>query len=46
MEYSFCTAEKETDREKLLGVPDDTKPRLRTPQEIIAKYRKATVKSL
>ncbi|OMO85028.1 hypothetical protein CCACVL1_10464 [Corchorus capsularis] len=33
--------EKETDREKLLGAPDDSKPRLRTPQEIIAKYRKA-----
>lgn len=34
--------EKETDREKLLGKPDDTKPRLRTPEEIMAKYRKAT----
>ncbi|XP_007026669.2 PREDICTED: uncharacterized protein LOC18597526 isoform X1 [Theobroma cacao] len=32
--------EKETDREKLLGASDDTTPRLRTPQEIIAKYRK------
>ncbi|XP_022745691.1 uncharacterized protein LOC111295998 isoform X5 [Durio zibethinus] len=33
--------EKETDREKLLGPLDDSTPRLRTPQEIIAKYRKA-----
>ncbi|GLT66184.1 hypothetical protein SLA2020_385670 [Shorea laevis] len=41
-EFVKTKGEKETDREKLLGVPDDTKPRLRTPQEIIAKYRKAT----
>lgn len=32
---------KETDREKLLGAPDDSTPRVRTAQEIIAKYRKA-----
>ncbi|XVE76566.1 hypothetical protein DITRI_Ditri12bG0183600 [Diplodiscus trichospermus] len=32
---------KETDREKLLGVQDDSTPRVRTAQEIIAKYRKA-----
>ncbi|XVF76834.1 hypothetical protein PTKIN_Ptkin13bG0298700 [Pterospermum kingtungense] len=32
---------KETDREKLLGAPDDSTPRIRTAQEIIAKYRKA-----
>ncbi|KAK8617271.1 hypothetical protein V6N13_080189 [Hibiscus sabdariffa] len=31
---------KETDREKLLGAPDDSTPRVRTAQEIIAKYRK------
>ncbi|KAK8303550.1 hypothetical protein V6Z12_D04G158100 [Gossypium hirsutum] len=32
---------KETDREKLLGAADDSTPRVRTAQEIIAKYRKA-----
>ncbi|XVE97101.1 hypothetical protein REPUB_Repub02eG0281600 [Reevesia pubescens] len=32
---------KETDRERLLGAPDDSTPRVRTAQEIIAKYRKA-----
>ncbi|XWS67252.1 hypothetical protein CRYUN_Cryun05aG0271400 [Craigia yunnanensis] len=32
---------KESDREKLLGAPDDSTPRVRTAQEIIAKYRKA-----
>ncbi|KAL4351252.1 hypothetical protein GQ457_06G006010 [Hibiscus cannabinus] len=32
---------KETDREKLLGAQDDSTPRVRTAQEIIAKYRKA-----
>ncbi|XP_038992535.1 uncharacterized protein LOC120116025 isoform X2 [Hibiscus syriacus] len=31
---------KETDREKLLGAQDDSTPRVRTAQEIIAKYRK------
>ncbi|MBA0577539.1 hypothetical protein Golob_023998, partial [Gossypium lobatum] len=31
---------KETDREKLLGAADDSTPRVRTAQEIIAKYRK------
>ncbi|GMJ03232.1 Tomosyn [Hibiscus trionum] len=31
---------KETDREKLLGTQDDSTPRVRTAQEIIAKYRK------
>ncbi|KAJ4704421.1 Transducin family protein / WD-40 repeat family protein, putative isoform 5 [Melia azedarach] len=32
--------EKGNERERLLGAPDDTKPRLRTREEIIAKYRK------
>ncbi|GAV73566.1 LOW QUALITY PROTEIN: hypothetical protein CFOL_v3_17050, partial [Cephalotus follicularis] len=32
---------KGTERGKLLGTSDDTKPRLRTREEIIAKYRKA-----
>ncbi|KAM7270636.1 hypothetical protein ACFE04_029850 [Oxalis oulophora] len=32
--------EKETDREKLLGSASDVKPRIRTREEIIAKYRK------
>ncbi|XP_037491449.1 uncharacterized protein LOC105646578 isoform X2 [Jatropha curcas] len=33
--------EKVTEREQLLGKADDIKPRLRTPEEIIAQYRKA-----
>ncbi|XP_058002997.1 uncharacterized protein LOC110665372 isoform X2 [Hevea brasiliensis] len=33
--------EKDTEREQLLGRADDIKPRLRTPEEIIAQYRKA-----
>ncbi|KAL5740380.1 hypothetical protein ACOSQ2_029560 [Xanthoceras sorbifolium] len=33
--------EKKTERERLLGAPDNTKPHLRTPEEIMAKYRKA-----
>ncbi|XP_022767745.1 uncharacterized protein LOC111312058 isoform X3 [Durio zibethinus] len=37
---SLYLAGKETDREKLLGAPDDSTPRVRTAQEIIAKYRK------
>lgn len=42
---SFCSAEKGNERERLLGAPDDTKPRLRTREEIIAKYRKTEVTS-
>ncbi|KAK2656543.1 hypothetical protein Ddye_009595 [Dipteronia dyeriana] len=33
--------EKKTERERLLGAPDNTKPHLRTREEIMAKYRKA-----
>ncbi|XP_021620762.1 uncharacterized protein LOC110621044 isoform X2 [Manihot esculenta] len=33
--------EKGTEREQLLGKADDIKPRLRTPEEIMAQYRKA-----
>ncbi|XP_038695433.1 uncharacterized protein LOC119992709 isoform X1 [Tripterygium wilfordii] len=31
---------KETERQKLLGASDDVEPRMRTPEEIIAQYRK------
>lgn len=33
--------EKWSEREQLLGATDDMKPKLRTPEEIMAKYRKA-----
>ncbi|CAK7343904.1 unnamed protein product [Dovyalis caffra] len=33
--------EKRSERDQLLGVADDMKPKLRTPEEIMAKYRKA-----
>ncbi|KAK3212319.1 hypothetical protein Dsin_017025 [Dipteronia sinensis] len=33
--------EKKTERERLLGAPDNTKPHVRTREEIMAKYRKA-----
>lgn len=33
--------EKRSEREQLLGATDDMKPKLRTPEEIMAKYRKA-----
>lgn len=42
--YVYCTAEKGSEKERLLhGETDDIKPRLRTPQEIMAAYRKAGV---
>ncbi|GAY32002.1 hypothetical protein CUMW_000060 [Citrus unshiu] len=40
-EVTNTKKEKLSERERLLGVPDDAKPRLRTREEIIAKYRKA-----
>lgn len=42
-ELFFRIAEKRTEREKLLGSSDETKPRIRSPKEIKAKYRKAVV---
>lgn len=39
----FGTSEKHSEREQLLGVTDNIQPRLRTPEEIMAKYRKAGV---
>lgn len=42
-QYSLFITEKLSERERLLGAPDDAKPRLRTREEIIAKYRKAEV---
>ncbi|KAH9736587.1 v-snare coiled-coil domain-containing protein [Citrus sinensis] len=40
-EVTNTKKEKLSERERLLGAPDDAKPRLRTREEIIAKYRKA-----
>lgn len=44
----YLCADKLTDREKLFhgGTNDDIKPRLRTAEEIKAKYRKAGVITL
>ncbi|KAB5520025.1 hypothetical protein DKX38_024344 [Salix brachista] len=40
-EVKHMKREKRSQREQLLGVTDDMKPKLRTPEEIMAKYRKA-----
>ena len=40
---SFSAVEKVTEREKLLGADADAMPKLRSREEIIAKYRKAEV---
>ncbi|KAJ6303499.1 hypothetical protein OIU77_017388 [Salix suchowensis] len=40
-EVKHTKREKRSQREQLLGVTDDMKPKLRTPEEIMAKYRKA-----
>lgn len=41
--YSYYLAEKKNEREKLFDDGPEIKPRLRTREEIIAKYRKAGV---
>ncbi|KAJ0027944.1 hypothetical protein Pint_34863 [Pistacia integerrima] len=39
-EVAYMKKDKGTDRERLLGTPYDTKPKQRTYEEVIAKYRK------
>ena len=42
--FLFLSSDKETEREKLFeGATTDAKPKMRTPAEIMAKYRFAGV---